>query len=248
MQGGISDNAPAVQEFAHWLGNIFSSDRSSGPDGSGGEPTGTIPTFSLSELKAVISTLKMGRCADVDGIVAEMFIFAGDDLLQCLLDIFNLMIVQNAFDSAWYLTVLTVLPKSGDSSTPSNWRPIAVLKITYKILAGLLLKRLVPFLENEQPADQFGFRPGVGIDDAMVVLENVCGKCLAWESEVWFASLDLQKAFDRIEHDSLFQALRAQGVPNMYLQLLRRLYTDQSGNVRGSTVAFNITRGVKQTR
>ena len=25
-----------------------------------------------------------------------------------------------------------------------------------------------------------------GIDDA-IVLENVCGNCLAWESEMWFA-------------------------------------------------------------
>ena len=69
----------------------------------------------------------------------------------------------------------------------------------------LLLNRLAPFLEHEQPADQLGFRRGLGIDDAMVVLENVCGKCLAWESDIWFASLDLQKAFDRIEHDSCFK-------------------------------------------
>ena len=110
----------------------------------------------------------------------------------------------------------------------------------------LLLNRLAPFLEHEQPADQLGFRRGLGIDDAMVVLENVCGKCLAWESDIWFASLDLQKAFDRIEHDSLFQALQAQGVPDTYLQVLRRLYTGQSGIVRGSNCVFDITRGVKQ--
>ena len=110
----------------------------------------------------------------------------------------------------------------------------------------LLLNRLAPFLEHEQPADQLGFRRGLGIDDAMVVLENVCGKCLAWESDIWFASLDLQKAFDRIEHDFLFQALQTQGVPDTYLQVLRRLYTGQSGIVHGSNCVFDITRGVKQ--
>ena len=68
----------------------------------------------------------------------------------------------------------------------------------------------------------------------MVVLENVCGKSLAWESEMWFASLDLQKTFDRIEHESLFQALQAQGIPDTYLQVFRRrLYANQSGNVGG---------------
>jgi len=46
--------------------------------------------------------------------------------------------------------------------------------------AGLLLNFLVPYLENEQPGDQFGFRRGLGIDDAMMVLERVCGKSVAW--------------------------------------------------------------------
>ena len=81
----------------------------------------------------------------------------------------------------------------------------------------------------------------------MVVLENVCGKSLAWESEMWFASLDLHKAFDHIEHDSLFQALQAQGVPDTYLQVLRRrLHANQSGNVGGCRFVFKITHGVKQ--
>eukprot|EP00438_Fugacium_kawagutii_P018256 Skav220448 [mRNA] locus=scaffold254:156771:157196:+ [translate_table: standard] len=80
----------------------------------------------------------------------------------------------------------------------------------------------------------------------MVVLENVCGKALAWESDIWFASVDFQKAFDRIEPESLFQALQAQGVPDTYLRVLRRLYADQSGTIRGSNLVFDITRGVKQ--
>ena len=39
--------------------------------------------------------MKFGRCADVDGIVAEMIIYAGEDLLQCLLDIFNNVAKKN---------------------------------------------------------------------------------------------------------------------------------------------------------
>jgi hypothetical protein len=91
----------------------FSSDHGTGLDGSAGESTETIPIFSLPELKTVVSSLKFGRCADVDGIVAEMFIYAGEDLLQCLLDIFNTMIINNSFDSAWYRSAFTMLPKRG---------------------------------------------------------------------------------------------------------------------------------------
>ena len=80
----------------------------------------------------------------------------------------------------------------------------------------------------------------------MVGLENVCGKFWAWDSEMWFASVDLQKAFDRIENDSLFPALQALGVPDTYLQVLRQLHANQSGNDGGNRFVFNIPRGVKQ--
>ena len=59
------------------------------------------------------------------------------------------------------------------------------------------------------------------------------------------ASLDLRKAFDRIEYTSLFTALREQGIDDDYLALLASVYAGQSGCVRGSP-HFPITRGVNQ--
>ena len=47
--------------------------------------------------------------------------------------------------------------------------------------------------------DQVGFRRGIGIDHALAVFETVCGKSVEWNVEIWFASLDLTKAFDRVE-------------------------------------------------
>ena len=62
------------------------------------------------------------------------------------------------------------------------------------------------------------------------------------------ASLDLRRAFDKIEHESFFGALRAQGLPNVYIDLLRVLYRNQSGVVEGveGSDPFNIQRGIKQ--
>jgi len=58
-------------------------------------------------------------------------------------------------------------------------------------------------------------------------------------------SLDLNKAFDRIEIQHLFQSLSDQGVSEDYLKILSSIYIGQSGRLHGSR-RFFIQRGVKQ--
>ena len=62
---------------------------------------------------------------------------------------------------------------------------------------------------------------------------------------LWFASLDLRKAFDRIEWTSLFEALEEQHVAPEYRHLIATLYHNQKGHLAdGGT--FPIQRGVRQ--
>ena len=116
-----------------------------------------------------------------------------------------------------------------------------------------------------------GFRSLLGVDHALVVLDTVLSEGVEWNFDVWCASLDLKKAFDRIEffffslglfrlqHGAratlvellpqqfkpLFEALRCQGLPDCYINLLQTLYRSQSGSVKKGS-PFDIQRGVKQ--
>ena len=69
-----------------------------------------------------------------------------------------------------------MLPKSGNLKEASNWRPIAILPVLYKLFSSLLYQRLQPILEENQSHDQFGFRKMRRIEDAFVILENMVGK------------------------------------------------------------------------
>ena len=141
--------------------------------------------------------------------------------------------------------MFVMLPKSADLSETNNWRPIAILKIAYKIFSSLLHLRLRRQLDFQQSVDQLGFRPRTGVDHAFVALETVVSKTLEWQCGIWFASLDLRKAFDKVEHGALFAALTAQGIEDGYLDLLMEMYQDQTGAVPGSE-KFSIQRGVRQ--
>ena len=58
-------------------------------------------------------------------------------------------------------------------------------------------------------------------------------------------SVDLTKAFDRIEHPALFLAMADQGVHQEYLRIQADIYHPQVAAVNGGE-PFDITRGVKQ--
>ena len=92
---------------------------------------------------------------------------------------------------------------------------------------------------------QMGFRSKRGTDDALIVLESVVGKCIEFNIPLWFVSLDLRKAFDRIEWPQLFSALEDQGLPRGCRSLLNQLYGGQCGFL-ASGDTFPILRGVRQ--
>ena len=195
----------------------------------------SIPPFQLPELEYVLSQMPCNKATDAIGVVVDMFKHGNVELHTCLLNIFNGMLKSGCFDESWRATFFTMLPKMGDTSRPSCWRPIAILKISYQILpifSKLICQRLRITLESHQSIDQTGFRPGTGIEDAFLVFESLCSKSLEWNLPLWFASLDLAKAFDRVEYGPLFEAFW-------------ELYQNQSGKLQQG-YGFSIQRGVRQ--
>ena len=130
--------------------------------------------------------MKKGRASDLCDITLEM-IHHGSSLLHVvLLDIFNDMLIRGYLDPSWHNTVFQILPKSGDLKEPSNWRPIAILPVVYKIFSKMLCNRLRDVLLEHQPDDQYAFRPSRDIND---VFFHYLGKCSWKKYGVWLATL-----------------------------------------------------------
>ena len=243
-----AEEQPTPHKFAEYLQGIFAVEIPTSnlqPRIRNGGENANVPFFSMGELDYVLCKMRNGRCADTDGLMAEMFKYASVETKRCFLDLLNDVLKTGNLESSWRHSTFVMLPKSGDLSETNNWRPIAILKIAYKIFSSLLHLRLSRQLDFRQSVDQLGFRPRTGVDHAFVVLETVVSKTLEWQCGIWFASLDLRKAFDKVEHGALFAALSAQGIEDGYLDLLMEMYQDQTGAVPGSE-KFSIQRGVRQ--
>ena len=69
-----------------------------------------------------------------------------------------------------------------------------------------------------------------------------------FNQELWLGLVDFEKAFDTVEHDTLWAALLEQGVPLAYVNLLQTLYKRQTATIMAGeeSRSFAISRGVKQ--
>ena len=100
-------------------------------------------------------------------------------------------------------------------------------------------------MTKKQSEEQFGFRSSRSTTDALIIAESLVSKSIEFNVDLWVVSVDLRKAFDRVEHEPLFSALRAQGLDYGYCALLERLYDKQVG-VLSDDRRFPISRGVRQ--
>ena len=204
-----------------------------------------LQRISLEELRIALKHMSSRRCADSFGLVVEMVKYGTNLLHETLVVLLNDMINRGSIDEDWRTTCFHMIAKSGDLTQATNYRPIAILPILYKIFSRILYRRMQNVLERHQCSDQTGFRPGVRIEDALVVIESLASRAAEFHLPLWIASLDLRKAFDRIEYEVLFQALRDQGLEAPMIALILDLYSPQRGSANGSRF-FDITRGVKQ--
>ena len=227
-------------QHAEYLAGIFAVDEADLPHTNPPQHILSIPPFTKSELQIALRRLRKHKSADPRGVELEMLYYAPDELLDYLLELYNDLLRTGHLDPSWQHTLFTVLPKKGDRSRPSNWRPIASLKVLYcctKSFRRWYTHGYNMSLIHSSLSTKWAFGNSV--------FDNVCARSLEYNCEIWVASGDLRQAFDRIHHPALFRALRHQGVSEGYFQLVQKLYSSQTGSVSDSR-KFHIGRGVKQ--
>lgn len=89
--------------------------------------------------------------------------------------------------------------KGGDKKQVNNYRPISLLSNFAKIFEKIIKKRLISFLENHKllSKNQFGFRPGIGTENALFSTTEFIYNELDSSNKVLALFLDLAKAFGK---------------------------------------------------
>ena len=209
----------------------------------------TMDPFTMEELQQAIRVTKLGRSCDKLGITAEMFKVECPLLHQLILDAFNhIMRPTEQAPLDWLQARISVIYKKGDTTLPSNYQPIAILSLLYKLFSRMLCGRLRKTIESQQSIDQAAYRKGFSTEDHLLTLTLLLEASSEWSTEVWIGLIDFEKAFDTVEHEPLWKALAEQGVKKQYIDMLKRVYKQQTATVKAGVESreFSIPKGVWQ--
>eukprot|EP00972_Heterocapsa_arctica_P042732 6301231-Heterocapsa_arctica.AAC.1 len=124
---------------------------------------------------------------------------------------------------------LAVIFKKGLTDLPANSRPIALLNLSYKLLASILQKRIALGLDSRLDDFQFGFRNTLQhlfIYRRLQEIHEESGQ------EFITLLLDWEKAFDKVDQQRMIIGFQRMGIPNEIVELIADMYREPTFAVK----------------
>ena len=134
--------------------------------------------------------------------------------------------------------------KNGDKHPFQNYRPVSVLPCLSKIFERLMYDRLITFIEKHKLINdlQFGFRKDRSAHMALIEAVDIVANALDRGETVVDVSLDLSKAFDRVNHMILMEKCEKYGIKGVAKEWLISYL-----NRRKQCVSYNGIKSNKET-
>lgn len=211
-----------------------------------------IPPLTTAEVYNALKCLKQTNARGLDGLDGKILKLAAPVITETLTYVYNLCIDKSCFPTLLKQSKITPLYKSGDTTDPSNYRPISILSVLSKPLEKHINKHILAHLNRYDllHASQSGFRA-----------HHSCHTALTTMVEQWLNNInenkfcgalfvDFAKAFDVISHDLLLRKLALYGISLQAIQLLGSFLGERQQRVcineeqsSPQTVKFGVPQG-----
>lgn len=141
------------------------------------------------------------------------------------------------------------LYKKGSPLDCENYRTIALISHTSKVMLTILNKRLKTFLLPQIPDEQTGFVPGKGTREQILNVQQIVEKTREFNVKMFMCFVDYKKAFDKVKWSKLWPVLIEMGTPRHLVHLIQQLYISNTATVRVNNTQSDIfvtAAGVRQ--
>ena len=110
----------------------------------------------------------------------------------------------------WKMSVFIPIPKKGNAKECSNYGTIVLISHASKVMLKILQVRFQHYMNCELSDVQAGFRSRDQIANICWMIE----KAREFQKNIYFCFIDYAKAFDCVDHNTLWKILKEMGIPD----------------------------------
>ena len=172
--------------------------------------------FSMAKEETVLKLLKnmdTDKAPGLDSLSARFLKDGAEVLAKPITQMCNLSIKFSIFPIKCQIAKLKPLFKKGLTTLPKNYRPTSLLSIISKIIEKVIHDQTQTFLNENKILFKFqsGFRQNYSTDSCLSYLSNKITTGFESGLHTGMILIDLQKAFDTINHDILINKMEFLG-------------------------------------
>lgn len=238
---GVVSTSPSVieQAFVAHYRQLFGSQVQGRKDPICAELLGSLPQLAedeqerleqpitIQEVERAIDDLPNSKTPGPDGLSAEFYKKYKSVISSVILDVICKAYERKALPPSFSRTYTVLIPKSDDAEKlrhVTGYRPITLCNVDYKIFAKILARRLQGVAREIIGDHQTCGIQGRTIATNVHVARSVLEACDDGMGQVAMLQLDLDKAFDRVKHDVLFDVLERVNVGDVILEGAKMAY------------------------
>ena len=127
-----------------------------------------------------------------------------------------------------------LLLKKEETQTPKNYRPIACLTTTVKILTSVITDRLYSHLEKEAimpPEQRGGKKDCYGCKDQLMINNAILENCKKRKKNLSTAWIDYKKAFDSVPHSWILKCLQMYKIHPVLITFIEEIMSQWKTNM-----------------
>ena len=208
------------------------------------------PVTSL-EVSKLIGTMPLSKSSGPNSIPTKILKLISAEISIPIAKLVNLSFSSGKFPSSLKVSKVIPVYKKASPLQPSNYRPISLLSNIDKIFEKLMYSRVISFLEANSVIyqKQFGFRKAHSTNHALIsMIERIQSQLDKGRVGVG-VFVDLQKAFDTVDHQILCHKLNHYGIRGVANQWFSSYLSSRSQFVYVANCSSNfkpVNHGVPQ--
>ena len=163
------------------------------------------PDILECEVKWALGSIPTSKASGSDRIPVELFPILKDDAVKVPHSICQQIWKTQHCPQDKKRPVFIPIPKKGNAKECSNYRTVALISQTSKVMLKILQASLQQYMNHVLPDVQVGFIKGGGTRDQIANIGWIIKKAKEFQKNIDFCFIDYAKAFDFVDHQKLWK-------------------------------------------